>query len=131
MEDFNGRDAYKIVLYSLLKQDESKYNLSVAHREFGAKFLGIPYIIKMKMATYITPNSSFTEGIVDGGIAIKKALRNYDNFANSNTVYKGKKPSEYSEESKAIYNNDEFIDNFGKLFHGTYYVTNKDNKKYL
>lgn len=30
---------------------------------------------------------------------------------------------------KAIYNNDEFIDNFGKLFHGTYYVTTKDNKE--
>ena len=91
LEDFNGRDAYKIVLYSILKQDESKYNLSVAHSEFGAKFLGMPYTIKMKMTTYITPNSSFTEGIADGRIVIKKALRNYDNFANSNTVYKGKK----------------------------------------
>lgn len=128
-EDFAGKEAYRVVIHSLLKQDTSLYNLAVSTSEFGASFLGIPYTINMKMATYVTPSQSFTEGLVDGGIVIKKALRNYDNYTSTNIVYTGSTPEEYSEDNKESYDYDAFLEKFGKLFHGTYYVVEEGEKE--
>ena len=121
-EEFSGPKAYQIALHALLKQDESPYSLSVSHSRFGASFLGIPYDIDMKMGTYSTPEESFVEGLVDGGIVIKRALRCYDQLQNSCSVYQGRTKEDFPEAEETTSDYDGFLDTFGMLFHKEFYV---------
>ncbi len=121
-KEFDGPKAYQVALHALLRQDESPYSLSVSHSRFGATFVGIPYDIDMKMATYYTPEKSFVEGLVDGGIVIKRALRGYDDFSGSCHVYQGSTAEDFQTAEMATFDYDGFLETFGMLFHRGYYV---------
>lgn len=120
-QETDGYTPYSLLNYLLDRQASYDYSLTLSHGATVAKSMGVNVTQEITSGTYSTPEGIFNQN-TSGGL-VSTANRFYDYLDGNVNAYLCKSASDWGNNPALTkYTYDDYIQSFGKLLQGSYYV---------